>query len=340
MDRLDSLQILDDIQIADSIKCNINELHSHTHNIHSQFTILTQNIVSVYKNLPDLEITLTQLKIEADIIILTECRLHSHKPLPYLPNYDSYYTRNQLNQNDGVVAYLKNTCQAKVSELNLCEATGVLIVISDFSIFGIYRSPSQTNASKFIDSLDAQLAAITHHSVLILGDINIDLIASPNEHSYERSNRLNYLNMLHSHGLMPGHTLPTRGNSCLDHVILKLERNKNKALVTVLNTTISDHNLVVLHLQHTIDRGARHKIKTMVDFENTNKTLINMDVSHLTTYKDPNTYANALISMIKTAILANSKQKRIPCSKRVLKPWITAGALRCIGLRNRLQLKD
>ena len=43
--------------------------------------------------------------------------------------------------------------------------------------------------------------------------------------------------------------------------------------------------------------------------------------------------------MIKTAIHSNSKTVIITNSKRSIKPWITAGSLRCIRVRNAIYLK-
>lgn len=57
---------------------------------------------------------LSAFDFETDVIILTECRLNANKPIPQLPNYQSYHTTRQLNQNDGVVVYVKKHTETSV----------------------------------------------------------------------------------------------------------------------------------------------------------------------------------------------------------------------------------
>jgi hypothetical protein len=141
-----------------------------------------------------------------------------------------------------------------------------------------------------------------------------------------------------SHGLLPGHCLPTRGDSCLDHVILKLDKKFHSAAVAVLNTTVTDHSMVCLSVT------ASHEISTLyckqlnvVNYEEAYKELVNNDVSCIPICNDPNFVASKLIDMVSTSILSNTTIKKIPAGKRILKPWITEGIVRCIRLRNSMQ---
>lgn len=56
--------------------------------------------------------------------------------------------------------------------------------------------------------------------------------------------------MVASHGF-PGLCLPTRDESCLDHMLLKLDKSKNSAFVAVLNTSVTDHAMILLNISHT-----------------------------------------------------------------------------------------
>lgn len=340
MDSFDTLIEIDSIHNAESVKCDIQDFKIKTENFIHNLIIATQNIRSIYKNLDDLLVTLLLLTHEVDILILTECRLHSAKYIPQITNYVAYQTTNLLNQNDGVVIYVKNNLSANIKELNLINATGLQINIKNYIILGIYRSPSFVNASNFINSLDSHLQTLkNNNNILILGDINIDLICSSCENSNERRNRLNYLNALSAHSILPAHNLPTRFESCLDHVLLKLDKKCNSAYVAVLNTTVTDHNLVALLIAHKYNIATPRKYKTVVDYDTAYNALLCSDVSHFNTYKDPNTYANALIGMIRAIVQNNSKLILVPKCKRAIKPWINAGALKCINLRNKLHKK-
>jgi hypothetical protein len=48
---------------------------------------------------------------------------------------------------------------------------------------------------------------------------------------------------------------------------------------------------------------------------------------------------NRLIGIVKSTILSNTKISKVPAEKRILKPWVTEGVLRCIRLRNSMQSK-
>ncbi|RVE41988.1 hypothetical protein evm_013363 [Chilo suppressalis] len=238
--------------------------------------------MGIQRNLDNLELTLSQLPCEADILILTECRLNVNKQIPRISNYSSYYTTKNLNQNDGVVAFVKNCHQAEVAELNLDDASGLEINIFEQVI-------------------------------------------------------LDTLSLL---GMLPGHYLPTRNSSCLDHAILKIDEHRHSAFVAVLNSSITDHSMILLCLTNIPDKKTVNaKSKIIVDYKNVCKSLSAVDISSFSTYKDPNALADALIGLIKSEIQINTKTKIIPNSKTKLKPWMNTGALRCTRLRNKMQLK-
>lgn len=113
------IQELDSIHIiSHSVKCNIQDLPNHRSRLsRHNFSVITQNITSVYKNLDDLQVNLSELNFEVDILILTECRLVPNKQIPLIHNYTSYQTTKLLKQN--------NNHQAKVTKLNLSDATGL-----------------------------------------------------------------------------------------------------------------------------------------------------------------------------------------------------------------------
>lgn len=341
IDNLNTIQELDSLQICEAFKCNIQEIDQYiSSSTHNNLIVITQNIRSIYRNFDDLQVTLSQLNYEVDILILTECRLDSNKQLPLLNNYTSFQSYSMLNQNDGVVIYIKNQHTAKITELSLTNATGLQIELYNFVFLAIYRSPSYHYADGFINSLNAHLEKISHFkNIIVIGDININLISTEKEKTHERRNRLNYLNVLSLHGLLTGHTLSTREDSCLDHIILKLDTSLNFASVAVINTTITDHNLVLVKFSNVYTNTTRRNCKTVVDFEKAYNTLIASDVSLLNIYNDPEIFANSFIGIIKAAIETNSKIITVSSSKRTLKPWITSGALKCIQLRNSMHIK-
>lgn len=341
MDSLLTTQELECIQRSRSVKCNIQDLPSYRTGLpYYNLTVVTQNIVSIYRNLDDLLITMSELDCIADILILTECRIDPTKQIPCIQNYTNYQSNKLLNQNDGVAVYINNRYRATVLELNLTDATGLQIEIANCIFFCIYRSPSTLDSEKFTNSLNSQLEITSHYkNVFVIGDININLLPTSEERPQYRRNRLGYLNMLALHGLLPGHCLPTRSNTCLDHVMLKLDPNLNQTFVAVLNTTVTDHNLVLLQMSNIPMAKPVKRSKTITDFETAYKTLLKTDLPMQITCNDPEVFAVKLIDLIKAAVQSNSKVIQFSSHKKIIKPWLTPGALKCLRLRNKMQLK-
>lgn len=288
-----------------------------------------------------MQINLALLKFEIDLITLSECWLRTDKNIPHIPYYNTYATTVHLNQADGVVAFLKNNHRATVTEVNLTHASCLQISLPHVTILAIYRSPSIANANDFILSLDVYLENIKNNkNVIIVGDININLIYRVEEKSHERLNRLGYLNMLAMHGLLPGHSLPTRGPSCLDHVILKLQPENYTATIAIANTTVTDHFMNILKITNKIHSNKLIKTKTRTTL-NTKNALYHLEhnLPELLTLKNPNLLTDTLIKTIQECLKIHTIKKLIPLKNQMLKPWMTIGLLRCIRNRNLIQKK-
>lgn len=337
---LNTLNELDNIEIACAFRCDIENIDKQITITKSDFTLLNQNITSVYCNFDDFLLTLANLTFTPDIIILTECWLCENKPIPALTNYTSYFTTRYFNQNDGVIAYIKNNISTQVKEVYLDHASCLQIQThnNNNTILAIYRSPSNNNADSFINSLNLHLDSLkTQKNIIITGDININTIPKETEQSYQYKNRLNYLEMLSTHHLMMGHNLPTRKNSCLDHFVLKINRCRMVARVAVLNTTITDHATILLCLAKQKFNNKSHKTKKIVDYDKALMSLIDKNLTSLLFCDDPELLTQMLIDKVKESLKDNTYDAHIPKRQRVIKPWITTGILRCIRNRNNMQ---
>lgn len=102
-----------------------------------------------------------------------------------------------MNQNDGVVVFIKNTLNPKIKEIKLTHASCIQVDVLNNSILCIYRSPSIPNAESFINSLTTCINNLsTEKNIIIAGDININIRPKETETSYEYKNRISYLNIL------------------------------------------------------------------------------------------------------------------------------------------------
>lgn len=175
---LKTLQDIDDAYIVQSVECSADDLHKYSEiQNNNSFKIVAQNIRSIYCNLDNVILTMFSLGIDSDIIILTECRLNSDKQIPNIQNYTNYCTTKLMNQNDGVVAYIRNTIQVKVNEISLSHAikSSLQITTTSYIILAIYRSPSNYKADEFISSLNIHLESIKSiNNICITSDININ----------------------------------------------------------------------------------------------------------------------------------------------------------------------
>lgn len=243
---MQTLNEIDSIEIARSFECDCSELDKQINIKRTDFTMVAQNIRS---NFDDFILTLSSFKFEIDVIVLTECRLTPGIIIPHLNNYSSYNTSHHLNQNDGVVVYVKNNLKSKVREIKLSQASCLQLDILNNIVLCIYRSPSSRNTETFIDSLSSHLDGLqTQKNIVIAGDININIIPKDKESSYDYRNRTAYLDTLSLHGILPGHTLPTRNENCLDHFMLKLNKHNVTASIAILHTSITDHYTTLLVL--------------------------------------------------------------------------------------------
>jgi hypothetical protein len=337
---LNIIKNIDNIKPAQVISCTSDDFSKLLEVKNTDFTIIAQNIRSVYANIDDLKLNIATLKSDIDLIVLSECRINPNKTIPQIGNYKHYHTTNHLNKADGVVVYVKNTYKVKVNEIHLTHASCLQISVSpDITILGIYRSPSNTKADDFIDSLNRYLNFISlNNNIIITGDININLIHNQNELSHERSNRLGYLNMLAMHALQPGHLLPTRGKSCLDHFILKINPT-NKTTIAVLNTTITDHQMIFLKLSNQVINKNSIKTKSTLNLEKAVHDIKEIKLSELLDINDPNTLTNCLVQKLQLVISLNTITQNITQKCRIIKPWMTVGLLRCIWNRNNMQKK-
>lgn len=137
MAQLTTINEIDSTDVATSVKCDIADLQSFIPIKNTNLSIVAQNITSVYGNFDDFQITLSNLNLNVDIIILTECRLNPSKPIPYCANYKSTATSNNMNQNDGVVSYVNDYLDVYVEEVKLEHASCLSIKINDTIILGI-----------------------------------------------------------------------------------------------------------------------------------------------------------------------------------------------------------
>lgn len=123
---------MEDIDEAGNIKCSkINDPIDCLDIISRQgkFLVLTVNIRSINCNFDLLIAFLSKFNTLIDIIVLTECWTNNNFNPPAMNNYNMFQTKVSLNQNDGVVTYVRDNLEVVTSEPQCSEGNCIVIEI-------------------------------------------------------------------------------------------------------------------------------------------------------------------------------------------------------------------
>lgn len=296
---------------------------------------MTVNIRSINHNFDPFLVFISQLKFQIDIIVLTECWLDENSEPPKIENYVGYKTKRVLNQNDGVVVYASKNIDSSSYEPDGSEGNFLVLKIeNDTTIVCSYRPPSFKNPRIYIESLNDILKEIKTNTVILTGDINLDIM--PNNIGRQSSN---YLNMLATMGYKQCIDIPTRKNSCLDHFMVK---SLNHSIKTVVFDEFTDHSPILLYINKIkLNKSKTEYEKTILNYDGISKDLNKTCWDQYFLISNANEAANKLINILQDAIKTNSKIVKISKRNLPLKPWITPGVIKSIRKRDKLhkQLK-
>lgn len=284
--------------------------------------------------MPNLLVLLSRLMVDWDVIVLSECWLPCTSFIPPLDGYNFCATVNNKTQNEGVVVYYKKDQDFRITEPNIADSNCLQLEInSDTVLLAIYRPPGQKDTTKFLHSLDANLKELSRYRNIILsGDINIDISDNNSD-----NNSNTYLNLTASHSMLPAYTIPTHGFTCLDHFLLKTKRATS---CYVIHSSVTDHDCIALSMHASSSYVPQPKLiikKTNCD--GVDKDITEFDFSPIYEMSDANMATNYLTNNLKRIIDSNTICVTIPRRKRIKKPWMTQGLLRCIRHRDSLPKK-
>lgn len=323
---------LDSLSVAQVITCDIEEVKQHTSPTRRSLNIITQNICSINCNMPNFTTLLQRSNIAWDIMVLSESWLHLGRPIPVIDNYEHASTTRHRTQNEGVVIYYNKHLNVTIEEPLVEDANCLILKLNqETCIIAIYRPP-RYDVSNFMSSIDTVLSKLSHFKNIVLcGDINIDIRPECND---KRSQ--DYLNLLASHYMLPAHTEPTHGRTCLDHVNVK---TKLEATCFVIQTSITDHDTVAFNL--ILETGLPFKCNKAhrIDYELLDKAIQQLDFQPILDSTDTNLATNMLITYLSVAIKESTKPHWTPKRKMICKPWVTTGLLRCLKNRDNLHKK-
>lgn len=308
-----------------------------------KFNIFHNNIRSLTKNFDELNIIRNEFGNNLDCIILTETFKIYDINLFHIPGYTTIYNNGDINKNDGVIIYIKNTINFTYNIINFQRIKVIQLFFNidntDVELLAIYRPPSLCPL-QFNNSLQNFLQTNNQKSTItiIVGDINID-ISGDSELAQEYLNILGeygYLSTINSHTRVQGNTA-----SCLDHIFIKTKLPYDNFLSAILKITITDHYPTILQItlpekeNHSINPNIKNH-KKYINYKKLNLNLSNETWTDVYSCTDAdmatNLFTKKLLNYIKdcTAI----KQIRRNSIKR--KSWMTEGLLKSIETKNKL----
>lgn len=324
-------QGLDSISVADYVRCDIEDIPTHT--IFSSLNLISQNIRSISCNVDSFISLVMRSKVAWDVMVLTECWLPSSKFIPTIDGFNYITTSFNKTQNEGVVIYYNKNLIISYEEPKVSDANCLMLKLNtDICIIGIYRPPSYPNTYNFTSSIDCLLSTLGNcKNVVLCGDINIDISTNTSDNRSQ-----DYLNILASHSLLPAHTLATHGRTCLDHMMVK---TKSEATCFVINSSITDHESVALCIKQNSKLNYGNKPISRVNYESLDEYVQKIKFQPILQCNDVNLATDLLVNSLATAIKANTKVIRTPIRQKIFKPWITKGLLRCMRNRDNLHKK-
>ena len=296
-------------------------------------TILALNIRSIAKNFDQIPLLLHELKINVDILILSEAWIRDLPHLPQLIGYNYRGTQNNANRADGVVVYTKEGIIANIYDLEILDCTGLLIEINDIRVLALYRSPSVINIERFLDSLHRTVTHVNNDNVkhcIIAGDINISTTGRKHHQADD------YEGLMSEMGFVSTINTTTRpeNGTCIDHIYVK---SKNNLTAAVAHTTITDHysTILGLHGKQNKTKADVTKVKKIIDYEGLRGDISKEEWTE-TFSNDVDIATVAFLNTLNYHIHNNTTIKMTTHKLTLLKPWMNTGIIKCIKKRDKL----
>ena len=340
----------------------INEFNSHFNNDAKGYLLLNQNIQSFNSKQPLLEAFLESISLPFHTIVLTETWNQSkYLNLCQIDNFSAVHTyrdvpnRSTRGGPGGGVSIFSNSSIYginKIDTLSVCNTTIETCVARiyrkdnisiDHFIVGVYRPFTDTHEN-FTHALQEILSnPILHNKTVILaGDMNINLLDRHNIHVNQylcMLNSLNYIQTINKATRFPNGGNSVYNPSCLDHISI----NKfTQYTAPIYFADISDHCGVALYLEmddSVTPSNTKHRISfRLVNDENIAKfedVISHTNWNFLANFNDVNEQFAAFKNYIDSAYRNCFPLKtKLISDKRKNKPWITESTLANIKLKS------
>lgn len=305
--------------------------------------IISCNIRSLNKNLDEFKILLNDINYEFDIIIFTETWKIDCVSLFSITGYKSIYNGGGVNQNDGVIIYVRDNIQITNNTVQLNEIKVLQLLISqnnkEYVIIALYRPPS-TCVKEFNNNFEKYLKELPkkHDFYLVIGDLNIDILKNSLESNV-------YLNTLEMEGYISLINKPTRVHdntqSCIDHIFAKSNKSIDKFeyVPIVAETTVTDHFSTILQIAfygknmvEPVNRKVLNILNTKALIEKVrNETWLDIYATY-----DVDLSTNLFIQKLNMYVQDSSKEIILKSKNYPRKNWITRSVINSVNKKETL----
>lgn len=312
---------------------------SESNNIKKSFVV--QNIRSIRANFDLFVVNLSTIDDSPMFIFLTETFIYDYEIENYkINNYSIHANCNNSYKSGGVVVFSRNDVECVVTNASFksCDILRVDTTVDgqNVTFVCVYRLHCCT-VNFFLNEFTSYLCKIKSKNLLIVGDMNINILAD--------SLCQDYLFLMSSFGLkcfVKDITRPASA-TCLDHVFSRLS-TKFSLRVDVLDTRITDHstihgNIVYKKKESTNDPKPADIIQKHIEFDILNKDLEREHWDDVYEENDPNVAYNILLKKLNHYINLRTKFHTCRRKDKKLKPWITQSLVNKINLKNKAYKK-
>lgn len=299
-------------------------------------TIIHFNIRSLKKHFEELEAFLEMYKHRFDVVVCSETWDIGDAKAYQLKGYTTIYNHGRVNQNDGVVVFIRNAIQFshmvdQIGEVNALCIKVMEPVGNSSTIVAIYR-PHTVDVKEFVQNLNTYLSNIRAEELLVIGDININIL-NPNTIAEE------YIASLGDHGLLSAINSHTRAQNetrtCIDHAFIRSAASNLVIKAGIVESNMTDHYPIFIQLPSklTTQKARQEFIKTTINETKLLNRLAVEDWREVMEATDADESTKWFVERFKRHIEESTIRRKIkiPAAR---KPWISTGLIQSIKKRD------
>jgi hypothetical protein len=304
----------------------------------NRLIVVHQNIRSIYKNFSLFQGYLNCLNVRPDIIILTEAWIQCKDDASKFV-IDGYLIQASADGSrcGGIIIYYKDyiVCRFVDRQINGANSLVLNLKVYDitFVLVGVYRLHS-VPVDCFLDSFQGLLSSIKSHTVICIGDFNINIADNETSNKY-----LDIVSGMGYENLIDQDTRVTEASStCIDHVLYK-GLHVDELSTAVIDCSITDHRMICLTMQlgekrdmHVCDNN-----KITLNYNKLKNRIKLLDWSPILCNTDANISYNMFVDQL-NRLIETCKEVTVNRSVggRKSEPWISEGIRKAIKNREKI----